>query len=101
MGVSRADDLHTGLKRVAHGLAAKVEPIGQPVDLERNALLAGDLEHALQVERILRPPVDQPALRMAETAHVRIEQRLLHPLCELAAWHALTPVNACLHPVEL
>jgi hypothetical protein len=37
-------------------LAAEVEPIGQPVDLECDSLLAGDLEHALQVERVLRPP---------------------------------------------
>ena len=99
--VGRADDPHAGAQRVADVLAAQVEPVGQAVDLERDALLERDLEHALEVERVLRPAVDEPARRMAEAAHVRVAQRLLDALRHLPPRHPLPAVHARLHPVEL
>ena len=56
--VGRADDLHAGSQRVADVLAAEVEAVGEAVDLERDPFLERDLEHALEVEGVLRPPVD-------------------------------------------
>ena len=35
---------------------------------------AGQPEHALQIERVLRPAADEPALRMAEAAHGEVAQ---------------------------
>src|SRR4051794_36234575 len=57
MGVGGADDLHAGSKGVADVLAAKVEPVGEAVDLERDPFLERDLKDALEVESVLRPPV--------------------------------------------
>ena len=88
-------------QRVADVLAAQVEAVGQPVDLDRDALLERDLEHALEVEGVLRPAADEPAGRVAEAAHVRVAQRLLDALGHLAPRHALAAVDARLHPVEL
>src|SRR6202020_2094148 len=69
MGVGRADDLHAGTQRVADVLAAEVEPVGEPVDLQGHALLECDLEHLVEVERVLGPAVDVAPLWMAEAAH--------------------------------
>ena len=88
-------------QRVADVLAAEVEPGGEAVDLERDAVLERDLEHALEVERVLRPAVDEPARRVAEAAHVRVAQRLLDALGHLAPRHPLPAVHARLDPVEL
>jgi hypothetical protein len=99
--VRRADDLHAGSERVADVLAAKVQAVGEAVDLERNSFLESDLEHALQVEGVLRPPVDVPALRMTEATHVGVVQRLLDALRQLRSRHPLTAVHACLYPLEL
>ena len=41
-------------ERLADVLAAEVEPGGEAVDLERDAVLERDLEDALEVERVLR-----------------------------------------------
>src|ERR671919_3188339 len=82
-------------------LPTEVEAVGEPVDLERDSFLERQLEHALQVERVLRPPVDVPALRMAEAADVRVSQRLLDTLRHLPPRHSLPPVHACLYPLEL
>ena len=101
MRVGRADDLHAGAQRVANVLAAEVEPVGQAVDLERHAFLARDLVDPLEVERVLRPAVDDPALRVAEAAHVRVAQRLLDALGLLAPRQPLPAVHARLDPVEL
>ena len=60
MRVGRADDLTPAAQRVADVLAAQVEPVGQPVDLERDALLERDLVDALEVDRVLGAAVDQP-----------------------------------------
>jgi len=99
--IGRADDLQAGFQRVADVLAAQVESIGQAVDLERDPFLERDVENALEVERVLRPAVDEPALGMAEAAHMRVAQRLLDALCHLAPRHPLPAVHARLHPVEL
>ena len=64
-------------------------------------MLERDLEHALEVERVLRPAADDPARRMAEAAHVRVAQRLLDALGHLPPRHPLPAVHAGLHPVEL
>src|SRR4051794_32421220 len=82
-------------------LAAKIQTVGQAVDLERDALLQRDLKYPLQVERILRTPVDDPALRMTEATHVRIAQRFLDALGHLPLRHPLSAVHACLDPLEL
>src|SRR5919106_654164 len=82
-------------------LPTEVEAVGEPVDLERHSFLERHLEYALQVERVLRPPVDVPALRMAEAAHGRVPQRLLDTLCHLPPRHSLATVDACLYPLEL
>ena len=42
-----------GSQRVAHVVAAEVEAVGETVDLEGDAFLERDLEHPLQVERVL------------------------------------------------
>ena len=46
--VGRADDLHAGIDRLAHLLVAEVEPVGQAVRLDRDALLERHLERALE-----------------------------------------------------
>ena len=43
-----------GAQRVADVLAAKIESGGQAVDLQRDPFLERDLEHALEVDRVLR-----------------------------------------------
>jgi hypothetical protein len=82
-------------------IAAKVEAVWEPVYLERDSFVERDVKHPLQVEGILRPPVADTALRMAEAAHVGVAQRLLDTLGHLRPRHALTGVHACLDPVEL
>ena len=47
-----------GAQRLADVRPAEVEARGQAVDLDRDALLERDLEHALEVERVLRAPAD-------------------------------------------
>ena len=87
--------------RLPHVVAAQVEARGQAVDLDRDPLLERDLEHALEVERVLRPAVDDPALRVAEAAHVRVTQRFLDAPGHLVVRHPLAAVHAGLDPVEL
>ena len=87
--------------RVADVLAAEVEPVRQPVDLDRDALLERDLVDALEVDGVLRAAADQPAGRVAEAAHVRVAQRLLDAPGHLRSRHPLAAVDARLHPVEL
>ena len=74
--------------------ASPLTSIATPV-LER------DREHPLEVQRVLRPPADDPARRMAQAAHVRVAQRLLDARGHLPPRHPLPAVDAGLHPVEL
>jgi len=46
-------------------LAAKVEAVGEAVDLECDTFLERDSEDPLQVEGVLRPPIDVAALWVA------------------------------------
>ena len=57
-------------------LAAEIEPVGQPVYLQRDSGLECDLEDLIEIERVLRAVVDDPPLRVAETANVRVPHRL-------------------------
>src|SRR4051794_2902130 len=82
-------------------LAAKVEAVREAVDLERDSFFERNFKHALQVQGVLRPPVDVAALRMAETTHVGVAQRLLDALRQLPSRHSLTAVHARLYPLEL
>ena len=84
-----------------HVLVAEVEPGGEPVHLERDAGLERDLEHPLEVERVRRPVVDQPAGRMAEARRRRMAHRLHDARRQLPARRPLAGVEADLHPVEL
>src|SRR5581483_12051014 len=90
-----------GRERLSDVLAAQVEAVRQPVDLERDACRERELEDAVEVERVLRPAADVAALWMAEAAHVRAPQRLLDALRQFPPWHALAAVDARLHPFEL
>ena len=101
VGVGRADDPHAGAQRLADVLTAKIEAGGKAVDLERHAGLQRDLEHALEVEGVLRAAGDEPARGMAQTADGRVAQRLLDALGQLASRHPLPAVHARLDPVEL
>ena len=66
--VGRADDLHARRERFAHVARGEIEPVRQAVHLQRDAGLERDLEDPLQVERVLGPVVEDPALRMREAA---------------------------------
>ena len=88
-------------QRLADVLAAQVEAVGQAVDLDCDALLERDLEHAVEVQRVLGPAVDVAARGVAEAAHVRVAQRRLDPRGHLAPRHPLAAVHAGLDPVEL
>ncbi len=81
-------------------LAVEVQAGGEPVDLERDVVLARDLDHALEVERVLRSAADDPAQRMAQAAHGGMAQRLLDAPRQLGARHPLAAVHAGLDPVE-
>ena len=59
------------LARQAHVLVAEVEPVREPVHLDRAALLGQPREDGLEVDRVRRPVVDQPPGRVAEAADVR------------------------------
>ena len=74
---------------------------GQPVHLDRAALLGEPGEDGLEVDRVRRPVVDQPPGRVAEAADVGRVQRGQHALGQLLARAALAGVDARLHPVEL
>src|SRR5438105_8282606 len=99
--VRRADDGHAGFDGETHLLVPQVEPVRQPVRLERDALGERDLEHALQHQRVGRPVVDDPSLRVAEAAHGgmahRLDDLLRQPVCVLS----LSRVERELHPLEL
>src|ERR1019366_7378298 len=73
----------------------------EAVGLDRDSLPEREVEHSLEVESVLRAPVDYPALGMAEAAHVRVAQRLLDALGQLPSWGALPGVDTGLYPVEL
>ena len=64
-------------------------------------MLERDLEHAVEVERVLGTAIDVAARRVAEAANVRVSQRLLDALGHLPPWHPLAAVDARLDPVEL
>jgi hypothetical protein len=52
-------------------LVAQVEPVREPVHLDRTARLRQAGEDGAEVERVRRPVVDQPARRVAQGADVR------------------------------
>ena len=84
-----------------HVDVAQVEPVRQAVHLQRHSLLERDLDQAIDVELVLGPAVDVPALRVRETGDVRVAQRLLDPLRLVALRQALAAVDARLHPIQL
>ena len=90
-----------GRERVAHVAGGEIEPVREPVHLDRHARLQRDLEDLLEIERVLRPVVEDPALRVRETARSRMAHRLEHALRERLPAPALARVEADLHPVEL
>ena len=65
--------------RSPHVLAEQVEPVGQAVHLERDARLERDLEDRVEVERVRRPVVEEPARRVREAARGRMAHRLDDP----------------------
>ena len=69
--VGRADDRDAGLDGEPHLLVPQVEPVGEPVHLERDAGLERDLDRPLEVERVRRPVAEDPPARMAEAADGR------------------------------
>ena len=81
--------------------AGEVEPVGQAVHLDRDARLERDLEDAVEVERVLGAVVEDPPLRMRETARGRMAHRLDDPVRDRLARRALAGVEADLHPLEL
>src|SRR5438270_11370686 len=101
MRVRGADDLHAGAQRLADMLAGEVEAVGKTVDLECDPFFECDLAHPLEVEGVLRPAVDVPALGVAEAPPRRVAKRRLHAPGQLPAWHPLPAMDARLYPVEL
>ena len=101
VGVGRADDRDARRERLAHVRAGEVEPVREAVHLERDARLERDLEDPLQVERVLGPVVEDPALRMGEARRRRVAHRLDDAVGERLARPALAGVQADLHPLEL
>jgi hypothetical protein len=82
-------------------LAAEVEAVRETVYLDSHLLLEGHLEHALEIERVLRPCVDVAAGGMTQATHVWIAQRLEHARGHLPSRHPLPAVHARLHPFQL
>ena len=101
MGVGRDDDRDARVDGEADVGPGEIEPVGEAVHLERDAVLERDLEDRLEVEGVRRPVVDDPALRVAEAAHGRMAHRLRDLRRELLPRLALAGVEAELHPVEL
>ena len=81
--------------------AAEVEPVGQAVHLQRDAGLERDLEDPLQVERVLRPVVEDPALRVREACAAGWRIASTTRSVSAVAAPALAGVQADLHPFEL
>ena len=79
----------------------EVQPVGQAVHLDRDALIRRNREHLVQVERILGTVVEDPPLRMAERADRGMAHRLRDHARELGSTPPLTGVQAELHPLEL
>ena len=101
MRVGRADHRDTGLDGEAHLFVPQVEPVREPVRLERDAGLERDLDRALQIERVRRPVIEDPPSRMAETADGGMAHRLRHARGQLRRGRALAGVERELHPLEL
>ena len=79
----------------------EIEPVGEAVDLERHAGFERDLDHPLEVERVRRPEVDDPAFRMAQATDRRMAHRLGYPCGYLGSLRPLARMKTELHPVEL
>jgi len=101
VGVRRGDELYAGLDRAPRVFPREVEPVGEAVDLERDAVLEGDGEHLVQIERVRWTVVDDAPLGVAQAADGRMPHRLRHLPRELPAWLPLAGVQAELDPVEL
>jgi hypothetical protein len=101
VGIRRHHDRDAGLDAQPDVLALEVEAVGEPVDLERRSRLERDLDDALEVDRVRRPPSDEPPGRVAERAHGRVAQRLDDPRRQHLPLLALPGVDASRDPVEL
>ena len=65
-------DRDAGLDGEANVGAGEVEPVGQPVHLERDAVAERHLDHPLEIECVRRPVVEDAALRLGEASHGRM-----------------------------
>ena len=79
----------------------EVEPVREAVYFQGNAGLQRDLEDPLQIERVLRPVVEDPPLWVREARRGRMAHRLQDPVGERCAFPALARVKTDLHPLEL
>ena len=80
VGVCRADDLHPGGQGATDVRAGEVEPVGQAVHLQRDAGLERNLEDVVEIERVLRAVVEDPAERMREARGRRCRRCMSHGL---------------------
>ena len=79
----------------------EVEPVGQAVHLHGNSGLERHLEDAVEIERVLGPVIQDPALRVGETRRRRVLHGLEHACSQSVASPPLASVQADLHPFEL
>ena len=84
-----------------HVRSGEDEPVREAVHLDRHAGLERDLEDAVEVERVLRPVVEDPPLRVREARCCRMPHRLEHALGDRLPARTLPRVQADLQPVEL
>ena len=95
------DDRDAGLDRQLDLRSRQVEPVGQPVRLERDARLQRDLEGRSRSSCVRRTVVDDPPLRVAERTDGGMPHRLRHLPVSSSRVLPLPGVQAQLHPVEL
>jgi hypothetical protein len=81
--------------------ARQIEAVREAVDLDRETCLERHFEHLVQVEGVLGAVVEDPPLRMAETARIRIPHGLGDDARQLRLGPPLACVQADLNPVQL
>src|SRR5262249_20842811 len=94
-------ELDSGSESLDDVRRREIEPIGEPVDLDRDAGLLRHAEDLGEVERVLGPAVEGTPRRMGEGARRRRARRLDGHARALPAAPALAGVETQLDPVEL
>jgi hypothetical protein len=98
--IGRAGDPHAAVDRRADELGAQVDPIRQAVRLQGRARLDAGREDGVEVDRVRRPVVDDPALRMADRSHSGMMDGREGAVCQFFSRASLPGVHRRLYPVE-